>query len=144
MALAVADRRGVALRAAIDVWAASSTSGTTRRREELIAKKRKVVENFFANTGKDPGEVTPPDVQAWCDGMRREDGRRPSPATLYARVSFLSSFYAWAQRELGLRANPAGAPDIAAIAALPPRTAGGSVSARTTEVCSSATARWAG
>ena len=106
-ALAVADRRGVALRTAIEVWAASSTSGTTRRREELIAKKRKVVGSFFAEVGRDPVEVTPLDVQAWCDGMRREDGRRPAAATLYARVSFLSSFYAWAQRELGLRTNPA-------------------------------------
>ena len=105
--LAVADRRGVALRTAIEVWAASSTSGTTRRREELIAKKRKVVGGFFAEVGRDPVEVTPLDVQAWCDGMRREDGRRPAAATLYARVSFLSSFYAWAQRELGLLTNPA-------------------------------------
>jgi integrase len=106
-ALAVTDRRDVALRTAVEVWAASSTSGTTRRREELIAKKRRVVESFFAIIGKDPGEVTPTDVQAWCDGMRREDARRPAAATVYARVSFLSSFYGWAQRELGLRANPA-------------------------------------
>jgi integrase len=106
-ALAVADRRGVALRTAVEVWAASSTSGTTRRREELVAKKRKAVESFFEKIGKDPGEVTPLDVQEWCDRMRREDGHRPAAATVYARVSFLSSFYAWAQRELGLRANPA-------------------------------------
>ncbi len=106
-ALAVADRRGVALRTAVEVWASATTSGTTRRREELVAKKRRVVESFFAIIGKDPGEVTPLDVQEWCDRMRREDGRRPAAATIYARVSFLSSFYAWAQRELGLRANPA-------------------------------------
>ena len=107
MALSVADRRGVALRTAVEVWAASSTSGTTRRREELIAKKRRVVESFFAEVGKDPGAVTPADVQEWCERMKREDGRRPAAATVYARVSFLSSFYAWAQRELGVRANPA-------------------------------------
>ena len=106
-ALTVADRRDVALRTAIEVWATSSTSGTTRRREELIAKKRKVVESFFVKIGKDPGEVTPIDVQEWCDRMRREDGHLPAAATIYARVSFLSSFYAWAQRELGLRTNPA-------------------------------------
>src|SRR5437763_11430717 len=105
-ALAVADRRGVALRTAIEVWASASTSGTTRRREELIAKKRKVVESFFAEVGCDPGEVTPVDVQEGYDRMRREDGHRPAAATIYARVSFLSSFYAWAQRELGLRTNP--------------------------------------
>jgi integrase/recombinase XerC len=106
-ALAVTDRREAALRTAVEVWASVSTSGTTRRREELIAKKRKVVESFFAEVGLDPGEVTPVDVQGWCDHMRREDGSRPAAATVYARVSFLSSFYAWAQRELGLRANPA-------------------------------------
>jgi site-specific recombinase XerD len=106
-ALAVADRRDAVLRTAGEVWASASTSGTTRRREELIAKKRKAVESFFVEIGKDPSEVTPPDVQSWCDGMRREDGHRPASATIYARVSFLSSFYSWAQRELGLRANPA-------------------------------------
>jgi integrase len=106
-ALAVADRRDAALRTAVEVWSSASTSATTRRREELITKKRKVVESFFAEIGKDPGEVTPVDVQEWCDHMRREDGSHPAAATVYARVSFLSSFYAWAQRELGLRANPA-------------------------------------
>jgi integrase/recombinase XerC len=106
-ALAVADRREAALRTAVEVWASVSTSGTTRRREELIAKKCKVVESFFVEIGKDPGEVTPVDVQGWCDHMRREDGSRPAAATVYARVSFLSSFYSWAQRELGVRANPA-------------------------------------
>ena len=106
-ALALADRRDVALRSAIEVWAASSTSATTRRREELIAKKRKAVESFFTKIDKDPGDVTPVDVQEWCDRMRKKDGFRPAAATIYARVSFLSSFYAWAQRELGLRANPA-------------------------------------
>jgi integrase len=97
----------VALRAAVEVWAASSTGGGTRRRAELIAKKRRAVEGFFAEVGKDPGEVTPLDVQEWCEGMRRADGWPPSPATIYARVSFLSSFYAWARRELGFHSNPA-------------------------------------
>jgi integrase len=105
-ALATTSPRDVALRTAIEVWAANSTSGTTRRREELIAKKRRAVESFFAEVGKDPGEVSPPDVQQWCERARRADGRRPAAATLYARVSFLSSFYAWALRELGVRSNP--------------------------------------
>lgn len=106
-ALAVYDRRDVALRSAIEVWAASSTGADVRRRVELITKKRRAVESFFAEVGKDPGAVTPADVQEWCEQMKREDGRRPAAATVYARVSFLSSFYAWAQRELGVRANPA-------------------------------------
>jgi hypothetical protein len=32
-------------------------SGTPRRHEELVAKKRKVVDSFFAEVGRDPGEV---------------------------------------------------------------------------------------
>lgn len=103
-ALAVTDRRDVALRAAVEVWAAGSTSATARRRDELIRKKRKVVQDFFVEVACDPCEVTPADVQGWCDRMR-QDGR--SASTVYTRVSFLSSFYAWAQRELGVRANPA-------------------------------------
>jgi integrase len=106
-ALAVSDPRDVALRTAIDLWAVSSTSATTRRRDELIAKKRKAVQSFFEDIRKDPGEVTPSDIQEWCERMKKEDGRRPAAATIYARVSFLSSFYAWAQRELGFSSNPA-------------------------------------
>jgi site-specific recombinase XerD len=105
-ALITTDPRGMALRTAIEVWAASSTSGTTRKREELIAKKRRAVEGFFAEVGKDPGEVTPADVQGWCERAGKGDNRRLAAATIYARVSFLSSFYSWAQRELGVRSNP--------------------------------------
>ena len=103
-ALTVQNQRDVALRTAIEVLASASTSTATRRRDELIRKKSRVVQNFFGEVGCDPGQVSPADVQEWCDRMRR-DGR--SPATIYTRVSFLSSFYAWAQRELGIRTNPA-------------------------------------
>lgn len=103
-ALVTTDKRVAALRTAIEVWASVSTSAATRRRDELIHKKRRVVQNFFGEVGCDPGEVSPAHVQEWCERMRR-DGR--SPATIYTRVSFLSSFYAWAQRELGISANPA-------------------------------------
>ncbi len=106
-ALAVHDQRDVALRTAIELWTRSSTSATTRRRDELIAKKRHVVQSFFAEIGKDPGDVTPVDVQECCGRMRKENGQKLSAATIYTRVSFLSSFYAWAQRELGIRNNPA-------------------------------------
>lgn len=105
-ALATYDRRDVALRAAINLWASGSTGASVRRRDELVAKKRNVVENFFKKLGKEPGEVMPQDVQEWCEQMRRKDGRRPASATIYARVSFLSSFYIWAQRELGVSNNP--------------------------------------
>lgn len=102
----VSDQREAALRTAVELWASSSTRKSVRRRDELAAKKRKMVQRFFSKIGKEPGEVTPQDVQEWCEQMRREDGRPPAEATVYVRVSFLSSFYVWAQRELGVRSNP--------------------------------------
>jgi site-specific recombinase XerD len=62
-----------------------------------------VVDSFFTEVGRNPGEVTALYVQEWYDRMRH-GGR--SPATIYAHVSFLSSFYTWARRELGVGANP--------------------------------------
>jgi site-specific recombinase XerD len=74
----------------------------------VLRNKRKVVEAFFEWAKKSPRDVEPADVSAWCELMR-EEGKRP--ATIYARVSFLSSFYRWAlgQQEIGafLSQNPA-------------------------------------
>ena len=107
-ALAVGDGRRVVLRTAIELWAAASTGVTSRRRNEVLRNKQKVVASFFDWVKKSPGEVEPVDVRAWCDQMR-DEGKRP--ATVYARVSFLSSFYRWAlgRAEVGasLRQNPA-------------------------------------
>lgn len=102
----IRNEREAAIRTAVELWASSSTSSTARRRDELVRKKRKAVQSFFEEVGCDPGDATPQDVQDWCERMKREDGRRPVPATVYTRVSFLSSFYVWAQRELGIRNNP--------------------------------------
>lgn len=100
------ENKMAALRGAIKIWASASTSGNARRRDELIQKKKKSIENFFSEIEKDPGEVESEDVQRWCENMKRGDGKAAAAATVYARVSFLSSFYAWAERELGLRHNP--------------------------------------
>lgn len=102
----VSDGREAALRTAIELWASASTGANVRRREELISKKRKTIQNFFGDIRKDPGEVTPSDVQEWCERIRKENGQPLSASTIYTRVSFLSSFYIWAQRELGIRHNP--------------------------------------
>lgn len=107
-ALAHGDGRQAALRTAVELWAGASTGVSSRRRGEVLQNKRKGVEAFFDWVKKRPRDVEPADVSAWCERMRRE-GKRP--ATIYARVSFLSSFYRWAlgQPEVGatLRQNPA-------------------------------------
>jgi integrase/recombinase XerD len=107
-ALTLGDGRQAALRTAVELWAGATTGVSSRRRGEVLQNKRKVVETFFAWVKKSPRDVEPGDISAWCEQMR-EEGKRP--ATIYARVSFLSSFYCWAlgQPEVGasLRQNPA-------------------------------------
>jgi integrase/recombinase XerD len=102
------EKRLQVLSESIELWANSSTGSTVRRRNEMLRKKRTAIERFFAAIKRDPGEVTPTHIKAWCDKLAN-DGLRP--ATIYARVSFVSSFYNWAQRdpELGknIHHNPA-------------------------------------
>ena len=83
-----------ALRSALSLWADATTDATTRRREELLKGKPKVIEDFFAFAGKHPGEASPEDVKLW----QRRLEERLRPATVYARVSLLSSFYEWMMR----------------------------------------------
>jgi integrase/recombinase XerD len=84
-----------ALRSALSLWADATTDVTTRRREELLKGKAKVIEDFFAFVEKHPGEVAPEDVKLWQ--RRLEEHLRP--ATVYVRVSLLSSFYEWMMRD---------------------------------------------
>jgi site-specific recombinase XerD len=102
------DPQQVVLRTAIELWSSASTGVETRRREEQLLCKRKIVQSFFEWVRKNPGDVEPTDVRAWCERMG-DEGK--SPATIYARVSFLSSFYRWAMCQpsvdASLRQNPA-------------------------------------
>jgi integrase len=84
-----------ALRSALSLWADATTDATTRRRHELLKGKAKVVEDFFAFVEKHPGEVAPEDVKRWQ--RRLEETLRP--ATVYVRISLLSSFYEWLMRD---------------------------------------------
>ncbi len=102
------DRQQVVLHTAIELWASASTGVETRRRKEQLKNKQKIIRSFFDWVRKSPGEIEPTDIRAWCDCMT-DEGK--SPAAVYARVSFLSSFYRWAmcQPAVGasLRQNPA-------------------------------------
>lgn len=87
-----------ALRSALSFWADATTDATTRRRAELLKGKPKVVEDFFTYIEKHPGEVTPEDVKRWQHRLEE----RLRPATVYVRVSLLSSFYEWLMRDPAL------------------------------------------
>jgi integrase len=84
-----------ALRSALSLWADATTDAITRRRDELLKGKPKVIEDFFGFVEKHPGEVSPEDVKRW----QRRLEERLRPATVYVRVSLLSSFYEWMMRD---------------------------------------------
>jgi integrase len=84
-----------ALRSALSLWADATTDATTRRRGELLKGKPRVIEDFFAFVEKHPGKVTPEDVKRWQHRLEE----RLRPATVYVRISLLSSFYEWLMRD---------------------------------------------
>jgi integrase len=92
---------------AVQLWAGATTSEGVRR-NDLVRDKQQVVVAFFDFIKKHPADVTPLDVQGWLAALK-EQGRRP--ATVYQRACLLSSFYAWAMRDMELGAyiktNPA-------------------------------------
>ena len=98
----------LALLNAIQLWAAATTDAESACCEDLLRSKRQAVSSFFAHAGKHPGEVTALDVQNWRDAL---EGKGFKPATVYARISRLSSFYAWVMRDPALgqfiTSNPA-------------------------------------
>lgn len=97
-----------ALRNALRLWASAVTSASSEQRVELLRYKQRVVESFFVHAkGKSPAEISSQDVEEWRDEL----ARTLKPATVYARVSFLSSFFQWAMRDPLLKkfilSNPA-------------------------------------
>jgi integrase len=98
----------VAIPNAISLWAESTTRAETFERHFKLQDKVQAVTRFFAFADKHPGEITPEDVQRWR-GRLESEGQKP--ATVYARISRISSFYKWlmADPHLGkfIRSNPA-------------------------------------
>jgi site-specific recombinase XerD len=97
----------VALRGAVSLWAAATTS-ESERRQDLLRDKQRIVLSFFRHTGKLPSEVEPVDVQQWLSDL---EGKGIKPGTTYQHACLLSSFYSWALRDpqtgQHLRGNPA-------------------------------------
>lgn len=85
-----------ALQNALSLWADSTTRVTSLRRDELIHDKQAAVSSFFIYVRKHPAEVIPLDVRSWRLALEAQSLK---PATVYARISRLSSFYEWAIRD---------------------------------------------
>lgn len=101
-ALTKADRIAItkadspAAKTAIATWADATTDATSRRRADLLRDKSKAVADFFNHTGKGPAQITPVDVKNWQAALEE---RGLAPATVYAMVSRVSSFYRWARKD---------------------------------------------
>ena len=95
---------------AIALWAEARTDQTIARHDDLINDKSKAVGQFFAYTTKHPAQVSPADVQAWQDDLQ---ARQLAPATIYAMVSRVSSFYRWCADNVPGMAGKANPVDVA-------------------------------
>ena len=84
--------RLTALGNAIELWAQGNTRPETVDRDDKVKDKMTAVRSFFSFIGKHPGEVTPADVARWRQHL---ESLNQKPATVYARLSRLSSFYRW-------------------------------------------------
>lgn len=84
---------------ALAAWAEATTDASSRRRADLLRDKGRTVADFFTFTAKPPEAVTPGDVHAWREDLER---RGLEPATIYAAISKVSSFYNWARKIEGL------------------------------------------
>jgi integrase len=103
-----ADGADIAIKNSIEYWAESTTLVETYERHHKLNDKISVVTNFFAFTKKHPADIKMADVRGWREELER---RGQKPATVYARVSRVSSFYKWlmADPQLGrfIHGNPA-------------------------------------
>lgn len=97
-----------AINNAISFWAESTTRSETFDRQSKLQDKIGAVAKFFSFAGKHPGEVTAEDVNLWRSYL---EAKGHKPATVYARISRISSFYKWLMADplLGqhIRYNPA-------------------------------------
>lgn len=91
---------------ALQAWAEKTTGSASYRREDLLRDKLSSVRSFFSYSKKHPFMVKPRDCIAW----RKHLEKSYKPNTVYARMSRLSSFFAWliADPAIGrrLRTNP--------------------------------------
>ena len=86
----------IALRNAVSLWADATTDAASVRRPDLLRDKSKAVIAFFDFVGKHPAALLPSDVKSWQEAQEATGLTR---ATIYTRLSLLSSFFEWAMRE---------------------------------------------
>jgi site-specific recombinase XerD len=126
---AIAEQQS-ALRTATGLWAEATTAATTQRRDEVMHDKVAAVTGFFDFIKKHPAAVRSQDVQAWRVKLEADHLK---PATVYARISRLSSFYTWVMKNTQLAAAISANPVILARPKAPRAYQGESTKALTDE-----------
>ncbi len=80
----------------------------------------RMLQDFFGRLGKQPNEVTAPDVFAWAHGVG-VSGKEPSAVTIGARMACVSSFYRFLIRMGIVTANPCDQLERPRVSPSPPR-----------------------
>ena len=80
-----------ALLNAVELWAEATTGADCFHRPTVLGAKRFAAVSFFRFAGKDIASVKVEDVRAWRTDMEALH----KAATVYARLSRLTSFYEW-------------------------------------------------
>ncbi len=113
---ATSDSTTPALKNAVELWAAATTSPESDRRHDLLRDKQKALlgtgtqgtaAGFFICVPKPLESITPLDVKTWQAYL---EDMGLAPASVYAHISRLSSFYEWLLSEPAFKdrihANP--------------------------------------
>lgn len=87
----------------VSLWADHVTDANTPRRLDILRDKSNAVLDFFSFVGKAPATVSPLDIKTWQAEL---EAKNLAPATVYARISRVSSFYNWAIENGQTQHNP--------------------------------------
>lgn len=90
------DRLPAGLAGAIVAWAYARTSSASPRWADMMHDRCSVVGDFFDFVQKAPPDIRSKDVIGWQAALRE---RRLAPATIYAQVSRVSSFFRWCMKD---------------------------------------------
>lgn len=98
-------------KAAVAMWSEATTDKGSERQADLVRDKRRDLTAFFAHAGVKPELITALDIQEW---KAKLEAQGLAPATVYAKVSKVSSFYRWALEEPALKERIGGNPVLLA------------------------------
>lgn len=93
-------------------WVDATIDPASARREVSVHDKKKTVSDFFKRIGKQIHEITPNDMKLWQIELEQRD---LAPATIYAMVSRISSFYVWLMKSPDISGWVASNPETLAL-----------------------------